>query len=77
MLQDTGIALTGAPDLDLNTIVYSSSDQKLVMGVTGCLLLSEVKKTLKFSLFGFAKKLHNVYLICMHSICKASYFHVL
>lgn len=52
----------------------NSSGQKVV---TGSLMLLEVKKTFKFSLFELAKRLHNVYLICMHSICKAGYFHVL
>lgn len=57
-----------------HTTIDSSSDQKVI---TGSLLLLEVKWTLKFSLLKLAKRLGNVYLICMHSICKASYFHVL
>lgn len=54
--------------------IDSSSDQKVVMG---SLLLLEVKKMLKFSLFELAKRLHIVYLICMHSICTAGYFNAL
>lgn len=54
--------------------IDSISDQKVVMV---SLLLLEVKKMFKFSLFELAKRLHNVYLICMHSICTARYFHVL